>query len=98
MKASSLRQRLLKYLLSSHGWVHSGDLQRQVVKYTDYMPRTAVRRLEEMVEDGELEVRYEKGSALYRAKDGTAAPKLPNPNHIQGVGTLKDYTHFNFAA
>lgn len=59
--------------------------------HTDYMPRTAVRRLEEMVEDGELEVRYEKGSALYKAKDGVAAPKLPSQNHLQGVGYLPSY-------
>lgn len=63
----SLRDRLLKYLQKQHGWVASGDLQRLVVAHTSYTPRTAVRRLEELAEEGELEVEYRKGHAFYRA-------------------------------
>ena len=65
----SLRDRLYKYLLKQHGWVASGDLQRLVVAHTDYTPRTAVRRLEEMAEAGTLEVEYRKGHAFYRAQN-----------------------------
>lgn len=66
----SLRDRLLKYLQKQHGWIASGDLQRLVVQHTSYTPRTAVRRLEELAEEGELEVEYRKGHAFYRANTG----------------------------
>lgn len=61
----SLRNRLLKYLLNHHGWIASGELQRIVVLHTDYTPRTAVRRLEELAEEGKLDVKYIKGHAYY---------------------------------
>lgn len=76
---TSLRDRLYKYLLRQHGFVASGDLQRLVVAHTDYTPRTAVRRLEEMAEAGNLEVQYRKGHAYYRV-----APK-PYENPVQPI-------------
>ena len=91
MKHLSLRNRLLRYLLKQHGWVHSGDLQRLVMENTTYLPRTTVRRLQELCDEGTLEVRYENRAALYRAKEGVEMPKQPNENFIVGVGILKSY-------
>ena len=64
----SLKTRLVRYLLKSHGWVASGELQRIVMENTSYTPRTTVRRLEELVNEGKLEVQYRRGHAWYRAK------------------------------
>lgn len=62
----TLKERLYQYLLKGHGWVASGDLQRLVMQRTKYTARTAVRRLEELVVEGRLEVQYRKGHAYYR--------------------------------
>ncbi len=59
-------------------WIHSGDLQRIVSQTTAYMPSNVSRRCREMVEDGKLEVKYEKGSALYRLKTRLATQPTPN--------------------
>lgn len=88
----SLRDRLLKYLQKQHGWVASGDLQRLVVQHTDYTPRTAVRRLEELAEEGALEVEYRKGHAFYRAMIGevtTAQLVATNPARLEWFNSLK---------
>ena len=74
----SLRDRLLQYMLRRHSdFVSSGDLQRLVMNETKYTARTAVRRLEELAEEGKLEVKYVKGHAHYRAKQET--PSAPSP-------------------
>ncbi len=66
----SLKERLYQYLLKNHGWVSSGDLQRLVMKYTTYLPRTTVRRLEELCAEGKLEVEYrKKNHAWYKIKE-----------------------------
>ncbi len=78
----SLRDRLYKYLLRQHGFVASGDLQRLVVAHTDYTPRTAVRRLEEMAEAGTLEVKYIKGHAYYKTKLATQQTLAPSPTEL----------------
>lgn len=66
----SLKDRLVRYMLNHHTeWIASGDLQRIVVKETDYTPRTAVRRLEELAEEGKLQVEYRKGHAFYKASE-----------------------------
>lgn len=65
----SLKERLTKYLRNHHGWVASGELQRLVMEKTTYTPRTTVRRLEELAEEGGLEVSYRKGHAFYRSKE-----------------------------
>lgn len=91
MKGLSLKERLLRFLLARHGFVSSGDLQRVVMENTSYLPRTTVRRLQEMFEDGILERELRHGTAFYKAKDGVAAPKLPSQNHLQGVGYLPSY-------
>lgn len=76
MEKISLRDRLMRYLLKQHGWVASGDLQRLVVAHTSYTPRTAVRRLEELANEGKLKVEYRKGHAFYRAKQNNRAEIL----------------------
>ena len=63
----SLRDRLYDYLLRSHGFIASGDLQRVVSESTSYSPQNVGRRLRELTEDGLLEVQYRKGHAWYRA-------------------------------
>ena len=71
IKKQPLRDRLSNYLKKRPSeWVSSGMLQRLVAQHTDYTPRTAVRRLEELAEEGELEVEYRKGHAWYRSKQG----------------------------
>ena len=85
----SLRDRLYKYLLKQHGWVASGDLQRLVVAHTDYTPRTAVRRLEEMAEAGTLRVEYRKGHAFYSAQKSTT-PILSNRERAAKMVALFD--------
>lgn len=62
----SLKDRLLRYLSKQPGFVASGDLQRLVAVHTTYTPRTTVRRLEELAEEGLLEVEYRKGHAFYK--------------------------------
>lgn len=63
----SLKDRLIRYLRNNHGWVSSGELQKLVMEKTSYLPRTAVRRLEELAEEGILEVQYRaKNHAWYR--------------------------------
>lgn len=63
----SLKERLVRYLKNNHGWVSSGQLQKLVMEKTIYLPRTAVRRLEELAEEGILEVQYRaKNHAWYR--------------------------------
>lgn len=63
----SLKERLVRFLRNNHGWISSGELQRLVMEKTTYLPRTAVRRLEELAEEGILEVQYRaKNHAFYR--------------------------------
>lgn len=76
MAKLSLRDRLMRYLLKQHGWVASGDLQRLVVAHTSYTPRTAVRRLEELAEEGKLQVEYRKGHAFYKAKSAERTAQM----------------------
>ena len=66
MKSLSLKERLVKYLLKQHGFVASGDIQRIVMQHTTYTPRTTVRRLQELFEEGKLEREIRKGHAFYR--------------------------------
>lgn len=51
-------------------WISSGEMQRREIKNKDgtlATPRTLVRRAEELVEDGKLEVEYRnKGHSFYR--------------------------------
>ena len=68
MEPESLRDRLASYLERHYpDWLPSGELQRLVVMKTSYTGRTAVRRLQELVRDGVLEVGYrERNHAWYR--------------------------------
>ena len=76
----SLKERLVNYLMKYHindGFIPSGELQRIVAQKTSYTPRTTCRRLEELVVEGKLEVKYIKGHAWYKARLAPQAPKLP---------------------
>lgn len=64
----SLRDRLLRYLLKQHGWVSSRQIQEVVMSQSSYLPRTAIRRLQEMTESGDLEVQIRSKMAWYRTK------------------------------
>jgi hypothetical protein len=91
MKERSLKQRLVDYMKKRHTtWVASGDLQRLVAQHTTYTPRTTVRRLEELAEDGELEVEYRKGHSWYRVKQGVTANDLiaSNPARLAWFDSL----------
>lgn len=84
-KRISLKERLLRYMQRRHNeFVASGDLQRLVVQYTDYTPRTAVRRLQELYEENVLEREIRKGHAFYRIKQKDAEQK---------ERTIEDYIH-----
>lgn len=48
--------------------VASGELQRLTMEHAGQTPRTAVRRLQELSEEGVLEVIYLKGHAHYKFK------------------------------
>ena len=65
----SLKDRLLAYINKLDKPIASGELQRLVMEKTSYTPRTTVRRLEELAEEGLLEVSYKKGHAYYKAKE-----------------------------
>lgn len=69
-KPIPLRERLMRYMLNNHttSYIASGDLQRIVMQHTTYTPRTTVRRLQELFEDGKLEREIRKGHAFYRAR------------------------------
>lgn len=71
MKELSLSDRLVRYLQKHHGFIASGDLQRIVMEHTTYTPRTTCRRLQELVNEGKLEVQYRTHNgvrhAFYRA-------------------------------
>ncbi len=85
----SLQDRLQRFLERDYPRFHaSGELQRIVATETDYVPRTAVRRLEELAEDGIITVEIRKGHAWYAAKQPYKKP----PVFIQGVGTLRPLT------
>lgn len=92
MKQLSLRERLLKYLLNRHStWFASGDLQRLVMAETKYTARTAVRRLEELAEEGKLQVEIRNGHAFYKAPQSNHKPAtaiLP-PKHTSSQDHLK---------
>ena len=66
----SLKQNLLKYLQENAGVFASGDLQRQVWfnrDGTQAVPRTVVRRLQELTREGKIHCEEKKGHAHYSA-------------------------------
>ena len=72
----TVQDQLVEYLRQEPGWTASGAIQRHEWKNEDgtmATPRSIVRRLQEKVEDGTLEVMYgNKNAAFYRHK---LAPK-----------------------
>lgn len=66
-KELPLRVRLTRYMRNNHTqWFPSGHLQRLVVEHTKHTPRSCVRRLQEMHEDGVIERKLVHGHAYYR--------------------------------
>ena len=64
-----LKDRLLRYFKKHHTqFIPSGEIQRLVATYTTQTPRTCVRRLQEMAEEGILERKLVKGHTHYRLK------------------------------
>ena len=76
MEKKSLKERLVKYLKAQGGFVASGELQRIVAAKTAYTPRTCVRRLEELAQEGTLIVEYRKNHAYYKWADVESPQEL----------------------
>ena len=77
-KELPLKERLLKYLAARpKEWVSSGTLQRLVIQYSKHTPRSAVRRLQELHESGELERELRRNHTWYRMKQ-LATQQTPN--------------------
>lgn len=72
----TLKARLVRYLRANPTWISSGDLQRLVADKTTYTPRTTCRRLEELAQEGAIEVSYRKGHAWYKHR----SQSLPEAN------------------
>ena len=72
MKHKSAKENLLIFLQSNEGWHHNGDLQRKDIRNKNgslAMPRTLVRRLQELVDEGLAFVSYNtKHEALFSAE------------------------------
>lgn len=67
----SASQQLLDFLRESPGLHHSGDLQRRDWLNKDgttALPRTIVRRLQELAEDGLIHSELVNGHTLYSAE------------------------------
>lgn len=102
MSTLSLKDRIVKYIMRKHGWVSGGEIQRIVMEHTKHLPRTAVRRLQEAVEEGKLEVRYTgaHNHAEYRIREGVIIPlqkPLKSPQNdgkvwVRGLGYIPDYS------
>jgi len=88
-KELGLKERLVRYLTNNHGWVSSGTLQKLTVQYTKHTPRSAVRRLQELAEDGILERQLRKNHTWYRlaqkplASQQSQYPSQENLAHAQ---------------
>lgn len=67
-----LKDRLVRYLKKTHGWVPGIELQRLTMQFANQTGKTASRRLQEAVNEGLLDVRYVKGAAQYRAKESVS--------------------------
>lgn len=69
----TLRNRLIRYFKNNPtSIVASGDIQRMVANKTTYTPRTAVRRLEELANEGILNIKMVKGHAWYHLASKTS--------------------------
>ena len=78
MKPLPLRTRLYGYLQRHEGdWIHSGHLEK-LAQEAGYKASNGSRRLRELQSEGRIEVKYERGSALYRYVK--PAPLVPIKN------------------
>ena len=71
-----LKDQLFQYLQENHGPIASGNLQRiYFPKYAYgtqkgyHTPRSVVRRLEELTNEGKIQVEYRKNHAHYSIKE-----------------------------
>jgi len=85
----SLKERLVKYLKAQGEFVASGELQRIVAAKTTYTPRTTVRRLEELAEEGILQVEYRKNHAYYKWVE-VDSPQAQAQRSIEWFESLPD--------
>ncbi len=90
MKELGLRERLLKFMLANHTntFIASGDLQRIVMANSKHTARSAVRRLQELAEEGKLVCELRKGHAYYKA----ATTPIPSPHNKQTCQGCKENT------
>lgn len=57
----------MRYMMMHHSeYISSGTLQRLVVEYTKHTPRSCVRRLQELAEEGKLERKLIKNHTWYK--------------------------------
>lgn len=62
-----LKERILKYFKGRPElWIASGEIQRLVVAHTQDTPRSAVRRMQELAEEGKLRRELRRGHSFYR--------------------------------
>ena len=72
-------------------WIPSGEIQRLVVLHTTQTPRTCVRRLQEMAEEGILDRKLVKGHTHYKLKGVTVKAESPqNPTRAQILQDAKE--------
>lgn len=86
----TLRDRLVRYLGHHPVWMSSGELQRIVATETDYTPRTAVRRLQELAESGEIVREIRRGHTWY--KISTTSPLEENKKALAFFETYQPTT------
>ena len=86
-KELGLRERLVRYFQRNHTkWIASGELQRLVVQHTKHTPRSAVRRLQELHEEGVLDRELRKNHTFYRY----AAPKTHHTTQCEACIANKE--------
>ncbi len=94
----SISQQLLDYLRENHGIFPSGDLQRlewHNIDGTKAVPRTIVRRLQELSEEGSIHCEMRNNHAHYSA-DPIQKPEKVIPIVILSDGTKVPVTSLNW--
>lgn len=62
----SLEARIERWVKGQDRWVSGGEIERIVAENTNYKPSNASRRCRELVEDGTLIAKHEKGTVYYK--------------------------------
>lgn len=76
MKPLSLKKRIENYLRKHGDWMHKGDIET-LSKNAGFLGDNGGRRCRELVEEGILEKKEEKGSVLYRYKKRETIINVP---------------------